>query len=261
MMEGIFNSHLFSLVFEEQPDLRQNLSGRVKAIAGDLVSEGLGISPADRLMIVNEVNIIINCAASVNFDDPLLEAIQINYMGCNRLVKLALECKQLITFTHVSTAYVNSNRLGLIEEKIYDLPGVDDPEEEILKLSQLKPEYVKENEKKLIKGFPNTYTFTKSMAERMVKKLCSKIRASIIRPSIIIGTYEEPFAGWAENLAAGGGITLTTGIGVLRNVKSNTNQIIDTVPCDYVANMIIAASAYAAFLPEPRLSVYHHSSS
>ena len=44
--------------------------------------QGLGISAADRLKIVEEVDLIINCAASVNFDDPLLDAIQINYFGC-----------------------------------------------------------------------------------------------------------------------------------------------------------------------------------
>lgn len=52
-------------------------------------------------------------------------------MGCQRLVTLAKECKNIITFTHVSTAYVNSNRAGYVEEKIYDLPDVDDPEKEI----------------------------------------------------------------------------------------------------------------------------------
>lgn len=75
MIEGIFNAQIFSLVFEEQPELRQTLPERVVPIAGDLVMEGLGISTTDRNRIVNEVNIIINCAASVNFDDPLLDAI------------------------------------------------------------------------------------------------------------------------------------------------------------------------------------------
>jgi len=121
--------------------------------------------------------------------------------------------------------------------------------------------FVKENEKKLIRGYPNTYTFTKSMAERMIKKLYTDRRASIVRPSIVIGTYEEPFPGWAENLAAGGGITLTAGIGILRNIKSDPNIKIDTVPCDYVANFIIAISAYASITPSPQLSVYHASSS
>jgi fatty acyl-CoA reductase len=40
-------------------------------------------------MIVEEVNVIINSAASVNFDDPLLDAIQINYFGCMRILELA----------------------------------------------------------------------------------------------------------------------------------------------------------------------------
>lgn len=52
-------------------------------------------------------------------------------MGLHRLITLAKECKQVETFTHVSTAYVNSNRAGYIEEKIYDLPDVEDPEKEI----------------------------------------------------------------------------------------------------------------------------------
>jgi thioester reductase-like protein len=55
--------------------------------------QGLGISIDDRQRIVNEVDLIINCAASVNFDDPLLDAIQINYFGCYRMLELAKECK------------------------------------------------------------------------------------------------------------------------------------------------------------------------
>jgi len=37
------------------------------------------------------------------------------------MLELAKECKMLDVFTHVSTAYVNCNRTGYIEEKIYDL--------------------------------------------------------------------------------------------------------------------------------------------
>jgi nucleoside-diphosphate-sugar epimerase len=39
------------------------------------VIDRLGISPEDRAILVAEVDIIINCAASVNFDDPILDAI------------------------------------------------------------------------------------------------------------------------------------------------------------------------------------------
>ena len=44
-------------------------------IAGDLVIDKLGISATDRAMVTAETEIIINCAASVSFDDPLLDAL------------------------------------------------------------------------------------------------------------------------------------------------------------------------------------------
>ena len=40
-------------------------------------------------MVVAETQLIINCAASVNFDDPLLEAFDINYFGCLKMLELA----------------------------------------------------------------------------------------------------------------------------------------------------------------------------
>ena len=36
------------------------------------------------------------------------------------MLQLAQSCKKLDIFTQVSTAYVNCNRNGYIEEKIYD---------------------------------------------------------------------------------------------------------------------------------------------
>ena len=37
------------------------------------------------------------------------------------MLELAKDCKHLLVFIHVSTAYVNCTRKGNIEEKIYDL--------------------------------------------------------------------------------------------------------------------------------------------
>jgi hypothetical protein len=54
------------------------------------------------------------------------------------MLDIAQSSKNVLCFTHVSTAYVNSNRVGKIEEKIYDNDGGKDPEQlvdEILKLN------------------------------------------------------------------------------------------------------------------------------
>jgi len=60
----------------------------------------------------------------VNFNDPLQDAIQINYYGATRILELAQECRRLEVFTHVSTAYVNCMKKGYVEEEIYS-PEVD----------------------------------------------------------------------------------------------------------------------------------------
>lgn len=58
-------------------------------MAGDLIIDRLGLSEADRAMVTSETDLVINCAASVNFDDPLLDALQINYFGSIRMLELA----------------------------------------------------------------------------------------------------------------------------------------------------------------------------
>lgn len=66
---------------------------KIIPVTGDLIIEKLGLSDSDRQMIVESCNIILNSAASVNFDDPLKEALQINYFGSMRMLDLAKECK------------------------------------------------------------------------------------------------------------------------------------------------------------------------
>ena len=65
---------------------------KIVPVAGDLIMNGLGMTPETRAMLTTECDIIINCAASVNFDDPLLDAIEINFRGCMRMLELAKEC-------------------------------------------------------------------------------------------------------------------------------------------------------------------------
>lgn len=97
-------------------------------------------------MVTAECEIVINVAASVNFDDPLLDALQINFFGCLRMLELAKECRNILSFTHVSTAYVNSNlpNNSQVEEKVYDLPGNQDAEEIVAKILELGPQRVQE---------------------------------------------------------------------------------------------------------------------
>ena len=62
---------------------------KIGPIQGYRIVEGLGISDEDHKMINENVDIFINSAASVNFDDPLKDALNINYFGSQRMLILA----------------------------------------------------------------------------------------------------------------------------------------------------------------------------
>ena len=79
------------------------------------------MKPEDRKLLINELDVIINMAASVDFNERLCDAIQVNYNGSLRMLELAKECKKLKVFTHVSTCYVNCEKQGFIKEQIYDI--------------------------------------------------------------------------------------------------------------------------------------------
>lgn len=46
---------------------------------------------------------------------------------------------------------------------------------------------------KLIGKRPNTYTFTKALAEYMVQQEAGDLNVAIIRPSIVGASWKEPF--------------------------------------------------------------------
>ena len=89
--QEILNAEIFHKAYAENPALKDIMRQKVIAVGGDLVIDRLGIEGGIRETLVEELDAIINVAASVNFDDPLLDAIQINYMGCMRMLELAKE--------------------------------------------------------------------------------------------------------------------------------------------------------------------------
>lgn len=47
--------------------------------------------------------------------------------------------------------------------------------------------------RKLIGERPNTYTYTKAMAEYVVQQECGSLNVAIVRPSIVGASWKEPF--------------------------------------------------------------------
>lgn len=58
---------------------------KVEGINGDLLQEGLGISESDMSRLKGNLDICINSAASVKFNEPLHDALAINYYGSEKV--------------------------------------------------------------------------------------------------------------------------------------------------------------------------------
>ena len=88
------------------------------------------------------------------------------------------------------------------------------------RVMKINPGQIAENEQKLIGKFPNTYTFTKNLAEKTLEKRRGDLTVCLLRPAIIASSLSDPFPGWTDSLAAAGGITLLVGLGLINYIHS-----------------------------------------
>lgn len=67
----------------------------------------------------------------------------------------------------------------------------------------------------LIAPWPNTYAYTKAVAEQIVGEESGNMAVGIFRPSIVISSYKEPMNGWIDNLYGAMGVCTGAGLGKL----------------------------------------------
>lgn len=84
------------------------------------------------------------------------------------------------------------------------------------------------------------------MSEDLVTKKRGKIPTSIVRPSIVTSSVQEPAPGWVDTIQGLQGIGLAAQIGLLQTVDWNYWAACDTIAVDICANFIIASAWYSA---------------
>jgi long-chain acyl-CoA synthetase len=102
-------------------------------------------------------------------------------------------------------------------------------------------------------GWPNTYTYSKSMAESLLSAR-KGLRMAILRPSIVESAVEYPFAGWNESFNGSAPLAYVMG-SWFRMVPAKPDAPFDVVPVDMVAKAMFIASA--ALLENRHSPVYH----
>jgi alcohol-forming fatty acyl-CoA reductase len=63
----------------------EDMVSKIVPIEGDIVKKDLAIKPIERERLIDDLEVIINCAASVDFNERLCDAFQINYYGALRM--------------------------------------------------------------------------------------------------------------------------------------------------------------------------------
>ena len=74
----------------------------------------LGLPDELRAEVAQNLNIVINSAASLSFEEDMDVAIRVNTTGALQLLKLAEESPNIVAFCQVSTNSANSDRTGYV---------------------------------------------------------------------------------------------------------------------------------------------------
>ncbi|XP_029174611.1 fatty acyl-CoA reductase 1-like [Nylanderia fulva] len=186
-------------------------------LKGDIEIERLGLSFADRNTLIEKVSIIFHVAATVKFDDTL---------------------KKAVALVHVSTTYSQVDK-PVIDEIVY--PTEVDWKKTI-QIAETLDEYTFEVFKsKYIGTMPNSYIFTKRLAEQVIFDYSKSLPCVICRPSIITPTLNEPMKGWLDSFNGPVGLMVGCGKGIILVFYNDSFVNDNYVPIDIVTKAMIVA--------------------
>lgn len=92
---------------------------KMKAMEGDLGLPGLGLSPENRTILVNEVSVVFNGAASLRLEAGLKDAIRHNTTGTKHVLDLAVEMKNLVVGAVIIIIIIIPRRLSVRSARDY----------------------------------------------------------------------------------------------------------------------------------------------
>ncbi|XP_040063608.1 putative fatty acyl-CoA reductase CG5065 [Ixodes scapularis] len=222
-LEFILRLACFERLRQEYPSSLNKLS----VVEGDVREEKLGLKSSDYELLASEVSIVFHAAATVRFNDSLRNAVNINMEGTKSVLDLCHNIKNLKAVVHISTAFVNSD-LDVLEERVY--PPTVKPDDIISLTKTLSEVDLVKTTPELLGGKPNTYVLTKTLAEAIIADQGRGLPLVIVRPSIVSASWKDPFPAL---------------LGVMKAVIADKTAVMDLIPVDVVANVLILAACQA----------------
>ncbi len=105
------------------------------------------------------------------------------------------------------------------------------------------------------RGWNDTYTYMKFLAEHVVMELRGDLPTAIIRPSIIESSIAEPHPGWLGKYRMSEPLIVGFAKGRIPDFPADPDIILDIVPVDFVVNAMLAAAE--AISKRGGIEVYH----
>lgn len=171
---------MFKRIKDEKPEVLQ----KIIPVFGDITEPNCGMNEEHLKKVREESELVFHMAASLRLEATLKPNIQMNLLGTKHVIELCKRMTKISVFMHLSTAFCTSDEEGILYERVYDWK--DDPKE-ILRCAEWMDEKTMEAfQSKVLGPFPNTYIYSKRLAEIYVRSEFNEIPAKvcIVRPSI-----------------------------------------------------------------------------
>jgi alcohol-forming fatty acyl-CoA reductase len=212
---------------------------KIRVVSGDISLPSCGLSPEDFHRVTKTAQVVFHLAASLKNEAPLRYNILHNLVSTKNVIELAKKMENLIHIQHLSTAFCNIEP-EFVYDKVYPLNH--DPDDLIKMSETMSDDEMEAIQKEIMGPFPNTYVFTKRLAEILVEREYGNLPICIARPTVVLPTYAEPFQGWVDSLNGIVGIMYAAGAGVLRSMLCDPKSRTEYIPVDMaICSMILFA--------------------
>jgi long-chain acyl-CoA synthetase len=102
-------------------------------------------------------------------------------------------------------------------------------------------------------GWPNTYSYTKSLGEQLVLANRERLAVTVVRPAVIESALRDPFPGWNQGVNTSAPLTYLAGRGY-RFYPAKAELVLDVIPVDLTAHAMIPI--LAALLSRRQTPIY-----
>eukprot|EP00878_Enallax_costatus_P009179 GHUV01009596.1.p1 GENE.GHUV01009596.1~~GHUV01009596.1.p1 ORF type:complete len:597 (+),score=150.72 GHUV01009596.1:329-2119(+) len=275
-LEKLLCSPLFHLLHKDASCGVRNAFSRVEAVEGDLLMPGCGLSDADVARMSHQVTVIIHCAADLTLDARVQDTLRANYCGTRELLSLAAQMPHLTSLVFTSTYYVSNHlpRNSIVKEEIHQLqltlPGSSSAlsHSQFVKCLLTFPRRDADRQAAAVmkqNNFSSTYALGKLLTEQLVNDVgllgVSKV---IVRPSLISALQGQPYPGYVSGYAGAPGWMMGYAAGFFPTKSSMafaSDYILDIIPADVVAALVITAAAAAAEAGTSTTAKVYHAAS